>query len=65
MTYGEPLGLKVGLAVGQKSFNKEQTSLVQKNYCGYQSLVDIVVATPGRLTDHLTKTPGFDLSQLR
>ncbi|KAJ8298998.1 hypothetical protein KUTeg_023058 [Tegillarca granosa] len=32
---------------------------------GYQSLVDIIVATPGRLVDHINKTEGFDLSQLR
>ena len=26
---------------------------------------DIVVATPGRLVDHINKTPGFDLKYLR
>jgi len=37
-------------------------------YCsirGYQSLVDIIVCTPGRLVDHINKTPGFDLTHLR
>lgn len=32
---------------------------------GYCSLADIVVATPGRLTDHINQTPGFSLAQLR
>ena len=32
---------------------------------GYQSLVDIIVCTPGRLVDHINKTPGFDLTHLR
>ena len=29
------------------------------------SCVDILVATPGRLVDHINFTPGFNLSQLR
>lgn len=32
---------------------------------GYCSLADIIVATPGRLADHISKTPGFSLTQLR
>ena len=31
----------------------------------YHSLVDILVATPGRLVDHINSTPGFDLSHMR
>jgi len=31
----------------------------------YVSMVDIVIATPGRLSDHLLKTPGFILNSLR
>ncbi|PVD33916.1 hypothetical protein C0Q70_05178 [Pomacea canaliculata] len=31
----------------------------------YHSLVDILVATPGRLVDHISSTPGFDLTHLR
>jgi len=29
------------------------------------SAIDILISTPGRLVDHITFTPGFDLSQLR
>lgn len=32
---------------------------------GYCCLADIVVATPGRLVDHIDQTPGFSLQQLR
>ena len=32
---------------------------------GGRSAVDILVATPGRLIDHLDKTPGFTLQHLR
>ena len=31
----------------------------------YESLVDIVVTTPGRLVDHLKSTDGFTLKHLR
>ncbi|XP_071619045.1 ATP-dependent RNA helicase DDX51 isoform X2 [Heliangelus exortis] len=58
--YTDGTGLKVVLITGQKSFAKEQEMLVQKS-----SLADIVVATPGRLKDHISQTPGFSLAQLR
>lgn len=32
---------------------------------GYRCLADIVVATPGRLVDHIDQTQGFSLQQLR
>ncbi|XP_076471080.1 ATP-dependent RNA helicase DDX51-like [Babylonia areolata] len=58
--------LKVGLVVGKTTFSVEQETLVMKRYPGvYHSLVDILVATPGRLVDHVNSTPGFDLSHLR
>ncbi|XP_027569977.2 ATP-dependent RNA helicase DDX51 [Pipra filicauda] len=63
--YTDGTGLKVVLITGQKSFAKEQEMLVQKKVTGYCSLADIVVATPGRLTDHIRQTPGFSLTQLR
>lgn len=64
-TYCKGTKLKVALITGQKTFSKEQQSLVTYRLNGYQSLVDIIVATPGRLVDHINKTEGFDLSQLR
>ncbi|NWR83420.1 DDX51 helicase, partial [Furnarius figulus] len=63
--YTDGTGLKVILIAGQKTFAQEQEMLVQKKVTGYCSLADIVVATPGRLTDHINKTPGFSLTQLR
>ncbi|NWX24958.1 DDX51 helicase, partial [Aegotheles bennettii] len=63
--YTDGTGLKVVLITGQKSFAKEQEMLVQKKVMGYCSLADIIVATPGRLTDHISQTPGFSLTQLR
>lgn len=64
-TYCEDTPLKVALLTGQKTFTDEQQSISRKGLAGYRSLVDIIVATPGRLVDHLNKTTGLDLSQLR
>ncbi|XP_077691274.1 ATP-dependent RNA helicase DDX51 isoform X2 [Eretmochelys imbricata] len=63
--YADGTGLKVVLVTGQKSFRKEQETLVQRTVMGYCSLADIIVATPGRLVDHIDQTPGFSLRQLR
>jgi ATP-dependent RNA helicase DDX51/DBP6 len=38
---------------------------VSSNSDGGRSLVDILVATPGRLVDHLEQTPGFTLQHLQ
>ncbi|KAI7876279.1 DEAD-domain-containing protein [Lichtheimia hyalospora FSU 10163] len=62
-------GLKVGSAIGQHTLRREQQVLVGKpsgdDYMGGQSRVDILVATPGRLTDHIRETPNFTLQHLR
>ncbi|KAE9034372.1 hypothetical protein PR002_g8161 [Phytophthora rubi] len=65
--------LKCGLAIGQSNFAVEQSALVgdisgEKGASatdGGRSLVDILVATPGRLVDHLEQTPGFTLQHLQ
>lgn len=63
--YTDATPLRVALVTGQKSLAKEQESLVQKTANGFRCLADIVVATPGRLVDHIDQTPGFSLQQLR
>ncbi|CAL8312491.1 unnamed protein product [Lota lota] len=63
--YAEGTGLKVVMLGGQKSFAAEQASLAEQRGGKWRSLADIVVATPGRLVDHINKTPGFRLDLLR
>jgi hypothetical protein len=72
-------GLRVGLIRGQAPFTQEQAMLVGSSDGGGSggiggglgvggnlgSRVDILVATPGRLIDHLQQTPGFTLQHLR
>ncbi len=63
------LGLAVALCVGDgASFAAEQRALVggapsarRASDAATWSRVDVVVATPGRLLDHLEGTPGFTL----
>lgn len=39
--------------------------LLQAQNGHYESKVDIVIATPGRLVDHIEKTKGFSLVDLK
>ncbi|MCO5553205.1 hypothetical protein L7F22_006726 [Adiantum nelumboides] len=73
------VGLSVGLAIGQTQIASEAAELVEiPRKCvhsfsksevelldSFNSLVDILVATPGRLMDHITSTQGFTLEHLR
>ncbi|XP_070395061.1 ATP-dependent RNA helicase DDX51 [Dermacentor albipictus] len=65
LQYVGATSLNVQLVTGSKTFAEEQGLLVRKGAKGYASLVDIVVATPGRLLDHIRKTPGFNLHLLK
>ncbi|KAJ8401062.1 hypothetical protein AAFF_G00390190 [Aldrovandia affinis] len=64
-SYAEGSSLKVVMITGQKSFAAEQASLLENSGGRSRSLADIVVATPGRLVDHLNKTADFNLRHLR
>ncbi|KPV71921.1 uncharacterized protein RHOBADRAFT_30559 [Rhodotorula graminis WP1] len=61
-SYLKGTGLKVGVATGQHSFAHEQNVLVGESV---PAQVDILIATPGRLIDHLKATKGFSLQHLR
>jgi len=61
--YSEGSGLRVKLLTGQQSVASEE--LVRKGPGGWVQLIDILVATPGRLTHHLRDTPGLELHCLR
>lgn len=66
----EPFALAAGLNVaavyGQTSMVAEQKKLVTSldNLLGGSSNIDILIATPGRLVDHLQSTAGFTLQHL-
>lgn len=64
-SYAEGTPLKVVMLAGQKSFAAEQASLSEQRGDTRRSLADIVVATPGRLVDHINKNSGFSLEHLR
>ena len=72
------VGLSVGLAVGQSSIADGISVLIKRprleaGSCydpedhgkTLQSAVDILVATPGRLMDHINATNGFTREHLR
>lgn len=66
VTYTSHTNLRVGLLSGASAFHEEQRNIRKENDRGeYISLVDIVVATPGRLIDHILKTSGFSLDDIR
>ncbi|KAK1131839.1 hypothetical protein K0M31_015990 [Melipona bicolor] len=66
ITYISHTNLKVSLLSGASSFYEEQRSILRENARGkYISIVDIVIATPGRLINHILKTSGFSLDDLR
>uniref|UniRef100_A0A8C4DTQ4 ATP-dependent RNA helicase n=1 Tax=Dicentrarchus labrax TaxID=13489 RepID=A0A8C4DTQ4_DICLA len=64
-SYTEGTSLKVVMLAGQKTFAAEQASLSEHRGGMRRSLADIVVATPGRLVDHINKNSGFCLEHLR
>ncbi|XP_075913830.1 ATP-dependent RNA helicase DDX51 isoform X2 [Petromyzon marinus] len=64
--YADSEGLRVALACGAQRFGEEQQSLVETTPEGLVvSRADVVVATAGRLVDHLARTPGVSLAHLR
>ena len=80
-TIAPAVGLSVGLAVGQSSVSAEAGELVKVhskmvhafetdeplggNRPIVESKIDILVATPGRLMDHLRGTTGFTIEHLQ
>lgn len=55
----------MGTTCGLKPLDEEQDLLLDCHHDPITSGVDVLVATPGRLVDHLRATPHFDLRNLR
>ena len=66
-TYCSGTRLNAVLVSASTSFSEEQKCLVRLDAQGerFLSLADIVVCTPGRLVDHMQRTPGLCLDSLR
>ncbi|KAK7069073.1 ATP-dependent RNA helicase ddx51 [Halocaridina rubra] len=58
------LKLRVSLAVGGRSLKKERSTLIFKDTQG-DCAADILVATPGKLSDHMNYTNKLNLKYLR
>lgn len=66
--YIKNTNLKIGLITGQKSMKEEQSVLIENNYLNptqYNSKIDILICTPGRLRDHIQSTIGFTLQHIK
>lgn len=61
LTYHEPKYRKVVICVGGTNKNADLRAFQQSNNNNYNSnsSIAVLVATPGRLLDHLQTTPGF------
>ncbi|KAM9782724.1 ATP-dependent RNA helicase DDX51 [Neosynchiropus ocellatus] len=64
-SYAEGTSLRVVMLAGQRSLAAEQASLSECRGGARRSLADIVVATPGRLVDHINENSGLNLEHLR
>lgn len=58
-------GLVCGLLTAKRTLAEEQQLLVKEIDGQYYSRVDIVIATAGRLVEHMQHTKGFNLSDLK
>ena len=67
-TFASGTDLRIGMATGAHSLERERKMLVgdgEAKRADGVSRVDILLATPGRLIEHLRSTPGFTLQHLR
>lgn len=55
--------LRAILLSSKHPFGKEQAQLIDHEH--EKCLIDIIVTTPGRLVDHIQKTKGLDLTEVR
>lgn len=62
---GKGSGIVTAMITGNHSFRHEQAQLVRTDGAYTRSKIDVLIATPGRLVDHLRGTHGFTLEHLR